>query len=68
MGRAPRSVLVCVAALVVMSCHFSHGDEIDDLQGTWEMVQVHNGVEQRVIKTIKDRTETVEVLMNGVLR
>ena len=56
-----------VAAMFLFSVQFSLGDELAELQGTWEMVQTQNGVEQRVTKTIKDRTETVEVFVNGVL-
>ena len=56
-----------VAVLVILSAQLSLGDEFGDLQGTWEMVQTQNGIEQRVTKTIKDRTETVEVFVRGVL-
>lgn len=45
----------------------ARSDDLADLQGTWEMVQKQNGVEHRVIKTIQDGTETVQVFLNGAL-
>ncbi len=67
MKIVPSIRLVGVIALVFGMGSSVLGDEIADLQGTWEMVQTYNGVEQRVVKTIEDRTETVEVFLDGVL-
>ena len=42
-------------------------EDLTELQGRWEMLQVQNEVERRVVKTIEDKTETVEVYDNGIL-
>ena len=61
-----------IATTLAISCALftvqsARADDLADLQGTWVMEQMQNGVVQRVTKTIKDKTETVEVFVNGVL-
>jgi hypothetical protein len=67
MTRIQFPLIAIIAALAALAERPVHGDDLADLQGRWELVQAQNGVELRVIKTIEDNIETVEVFSNGTL-
>ena len=61
------TLLTLIVALYGLMGRPVYGDDLADLQGKWELVLMQNGVEHRVIKTIEDQSETVEVFSNGQL-
>ncbi len=54
----PRFAFVFLAAIVLgLQCS---ADELAEIQGTWEMKKVVNGVERRIVKTVETSKETFE--------
>ena len=58
------SLFVLMAAFM---SSWAYGGDLDDLQGKWETTFEQNGRSYRAVKTIKNRTETVEVFDGEML-